>query len=108
MSTVKEADVESYLVSRVQAAGGVAEKVTVIGTRGFYDRLVVLPGGRVVFVECKKPKGGRVSRHQKIRHATYRALGAEVMLLKTLADVDHLVDRDAGGGVDRASVSASP
>ena len=41
---VKESAIETELMRRVDAAGGVAEKVTLLGRRGFYDRLVVLPG----------------------------------------------------------------
>jgi hypothetical protein len=89
---ISEKAVENYLLSCVAEAGGIAEKVTVLGNRGFFDRLVVLPGGRICFVEVKKPKGGRFSAHQVVRHDRYRALGAEVVVLKTLADVDLLLD----------------
>jgi len=57
-SSVKESVVEDYLVSQVEAMGGVAEKVTVIGSRGFYDRLVVLPG----FLWSVKSRVDRASR----------------------------------------------
>jgi len=56
-SVKREAAIETELIMRVRALGGIAEKTTVIGRRGFFDRVVVLPGGRVVFVECKRPKG---------------------------------------------------
>lgn len=85
---MKEVTVEQYLVERVEARGGTAEKVRAIGTRGFFDRLVVLPMGRVFFVELKRPKGGHLSPHQQKRIGLYRALGARVFLLKTLAEVD--------------------
>jgi len=103
-SSVKESVVEDYLVSQVEAMGGVAEKVTVIGSRGFYDRLVVLPGGRIIFVECKKPRRSRISPHQRTRHTTYRELGADVAVVKTLADVDRVL----AGGVHKTSVSTLP
>ena len=90
--TVKlESAVETELVMRVRALGGRAEKVTTIGRRGFFDRLVVLPGGRVVFVECKRPKGGRLSAHQIERHRVYRALGAVVVTVLNSADIDDLL-----------------
>ena len=90
--TVKlESAVETELVMRVRAIGGICEKVTVIGRRGFFDRLVVLPGGRVVFVECKRPKGGRISAHQIERHRRYKALGAVVAVVLNSADIDRLL-----------------
>jgi hypothetical protein len=88
---LKENSVEAALVARVRAAGGICEKVTVIGARGFFDRVVILPGGRVIFCELKRPQGGRLSPHQKARHAAYRALGAEVALIKNSEQIDKLL-----------------
>lgn len=96
---MREAMVEARLVIGVYDRGGVAEKVKALGERGFFDRLVVMPGGRVYFVELKRPKGGRVSVHQKERIARYRGLGASVHLIKSLAEVDAflaIVDSDSG------------
>jgi hypothetical protein len=90
---VRETDVEAYLVSTVESLGGVAEKTISPSGRGFFDRIVVLPGGRTIFVEVKRPKGGRVSIHQRTRHQHYAALGAEVVIVRTFTDVDRLVGR---------------
>lgn len=94
---MNESKVETYLVSRINAAGGIAVKTAALGIRGYFDRTVVLPGGRVVFCEVKKPKGGRVAVHQKALHQRFRALGAEVAVVKSFADVDRLVDVPAAG-----------
>ena len=88
---VKESSVERYLCEKVEAMGGIAEKVTTIGRRGFFDRLVVLPGGRTIYVECKRPKGGSFSAHQIQRHKVYRALDAEVAVVRNSADIDALL-----------------
>jgi hypothetical protein len=94
--TVKrlESAVEAELVTRVRLAGGVAEKVTVLGARGFFDRLVVLPGGRVIFAECKRPVGGRLSPHQILRADRYRRLGAQVAVVCNSGDIDRLLAVD--------------
>jgi hypothetical protein len=99
---VLENVVEDYLVKRVEAAGGIAEKTIALGTRGYFDRTCVLPGGRVIFVEVKKPRRSHTTKHQSTRHAAYIALGAEVAVVKNLADVDRLIDRDAAAGVQNA------
>jgi Holliday junction resolvase len=88
---LREAAIELELVRRVRERGGACEKVTVLGRRGFFDRLVVLPGGRVIFVECKRPKGGRLSAHQILRVHHYRQLGAEVAVVAYSADIDRLL-----------------
>jgi hypothetical protein len=89
--STREMLVESALIGAVEAAGGIAEKVTVLGRRGFFDRLIVLPGGRVVFCEVKRPRGGTFSAHQIQRHKVYRALGVEVAIVKNSADIERLL-----------------
>ena len=71
-SSVKENAIERELRLRVEEHGGECVKVQAIGRRGFFDRVVTLPGGRVVFVEVKRPKGGRVSLHQRQYHERFR------------------------------------
>jgi hypothetical protein len=91
MARVKESVVETELVKRVRAIGGICEKTRVLGRRGFFDRVVVLPGNRVMFVELKRPVGGRLSVHQMLRQAQYRALGAVVANVKCSEDIDRLL-----------------
>jgi hypothetical protein len=81
VSSPLESAIETELVMRVRAAGGRCEKVTVLGNRGFFDRLVVLPG-----------KGGRLSPHQIERHRVYTALGAVIAIVANSADIDRLLN----------------
>jgi len=87
----KESAVERELTARVRDRGGRCEKVTVLGSRGFFDRLILLPGGRVIFAELKRPRGGRLSAHQKMYRDEYVALGAVVVLIKNTKDIDALL-----------------
>jgi hypothetical protein len=50
-----------------------------------------LPGGRVIFCECKRPRGGRLSPHQKARHTIYVGLGCAVAIIKNQEDIDKLM-----------------
>lgn len=63
--TQLERDIERALVGMVKRHGGLCLKWVCPGWSGVPDRVVLLPGGRVLFVEVKRPKGGRLSELQK-------------------------------------------
>lgn len=86
-----ESFVESYLVDRVQATGGVVRKVQFIGRRGAPDRLCGWPNGRHGLVELKRPKG-KPEPHQQREHERLRAIGFRVDVLDTRAAVDAYVE----------------
>lgn len=90
-ATIKEAVVEAELIARVKRAGGLCEKVQVIGKRGFFDRLVILPGGRVYFVEVKRPAGGRLAPHQIWYMAAFSALDVAIAVVRNSADITALL-----------------
>lgn len=50
-----EKDIENRLVHEVEKAEGQALKLTVPGKAGMPDRLILMPGGQVMFVEVKAP-----------------------------------------------------
>lgn len=60
-----ERDIEKALVSAAKKAGGIAPKLTSPGTAGMPDRIVILPKGKVCFVELKAP--GQQPRPLQIR-----------------------------------------
>lgn len=59
-----EKDIEKKLKTLVERHDGLCLKWVCPGWAGVPDRIVLLPGGRVVFVELKRPKGGQFSRLQ--------------------------------------------
>lgn len=80
MAYIRESTIEKHLVSEVKKAGGMAYKFVSPGRRSVPDRLVLLPGGRVVFVECKAP--GEKPRPEQLReHERLRARGFTVVVL---------------------------
>lgn len=60
-----EKDIEQKLVKLVKRYGGKCPKWSSPGWAGVPDRIVLLPGGQIIFVETKRPKGSRVSALQK-------------------------------------------
>lgn len=87
----KESSVERELKRRVEALGGMCIKVEAVGQRGFFDRVVALPGGRVIFVELKRGRGGRLSAHQIWYMASFSSLGVAIALVKNKRDIDRLL-----------------
>lgn len=92
---IREASIEEYLRVRIVGLGGVCIKLSPTGLRGVPDRLIILPGPRVIFVELKRPKGGVVSALQHWWRDRLVALGCEHHFVKTRAEVDALIgDRE--------------
>ncbi len=75
-----EKDIEKKLVIGIKDLGGVALKFVSPGNDGVPDRLVILPGGNVIFCELKT-KSGRLSCRQRAQIRRLRALGIEVRVL---------------------------
>ncbi len=67
---MRESAIERHLVSIVRKLGGECLKFTSPGRRHVNDRLVLLPGGRVWFIELKqpgaKPRPGQVRFHGRL------------------------------------------
>lgn len=95
MNKQLETSVEDYLVDRVEKElGGMALKGAVPGRR-FLDRIVILPGGTTIYVECKRPKGGIYSAHQDETLDRLAKLGHRTARVKTKAEVDQLLEAPA-------------
>ena len=82
-----EKDIEAHLVRRVRDAGGKAYKFTSPANRGVADRVVVMPGGRVWFVEVKA-MGGRLSPLQRVFLDEVKGLGCNYKIVWSKEDVD--------------------
>lgn len=74
---MKESQLEGRLVRGIRAMGGKAYKFVSPGNVGVPDRLVVLPGGQVLFAELKA-EGGRLSAGQLMQIKELRRLGTDV------------------------------
>lgn len=87
-----EKEVEKYLIRQVEKIGGKCLKIPATYEEGIPDRLVIIPYGRIVFVEMKRPKGGKLSDVQRYQHKKLRALGCEVYVLKNNKEVDEFIN----------------
>lgn len=62
---MREKAIEAKLVRAVKSMGGLAPKFTSPGLDGVPDRLVLLPGGKIAFIELKAP--GKALRPLQVR-----------------------------------------
>ena len=73
---MREKSIEQKLVREVKAAGGVCPKLVCPGYDGMPDRMVLLPDGRLGFVEVKapgkKPRLLQTARHQMLEHLGFK------------------------------------
>lgn len=88
---IDERDIEGKLVRETQERGGLCLKLDSSTKKGIQDRLVLLPGARVIFVELKRPDGGRVSDLQKVRQTQIRRMGFPTCVVRDMAGLDKLV-----------------
>jgi len=84
-----EKTVEGYLVKRVKEAGGVAPKWVSPGMSGVPDRIVFLPGGRIIFVEVKAP-GKKLRPLQLYVKEQLEALGVDFRVVDSKEAVNAL------------------
>lgn len=86
-----EKAVERKLVELVKANKGLCIKLLCDNFIGLPDRLVLLPGGKIAFVELKTT-GKKPRRIQVIVHERLRALGFTVEVIDTIEGVKNFID----------------
>lgn len=87
---VSEKAIERYLVERARLAGMLCLKYSNPNMTGYPDRLLVTPGGGVVWVELKS-RGRRPAKIQLARMAQLMRMGHKVAVIDNRPDVDELI-----------------
>lgn len=85
-----ERDIEAALRRMVESHGGRCLKWVCPGWQGVPDRIILLPGGLVMFAETKRPRGGRLSKLQERWLAWLAALGFASWVVWTRDDIDRV------------------
>ncbi len=88
---MREKTTETKLVKAVQAIGGLAPKFVSPGLDGVPDRLVLLPGGRIAFIELKA-QGKTLRPLQVRRKKQLEALGFSVYCIDRPEQIGGILD----------------
>jgi hypothetical protein len=88
---MREKTVEQKLVAAVKSMGGLSPKFTSPGLDGMPDRLVLLPDGKMAFVELKAP--GKTLRPLQVRRKRQlEALGFQVYCVDRPEQIGGILD----------------
>ncbi len=92
---MRERDIEAYLRDQIKRLGGIAYKFVSPGNAGVPDRLVLLPAGRVAFVELKAP-GKKPTALQELQQKRIAGLGFKVLVIDSKEQVDEFIKEMLG------------
>ncbi len=84
--------IEQKLVKAVKNKGGLAPKFVAIGIDGMPDRLALMPGGRIAFVEVKA-EGKKLRPLQLRRKRQLEKLGFLHFTLDDERQIDEIIKR---------------
>ncbi len=88
---MREKEIEQSFVNAIKKNDGICPKLISPGYDGMPDRMAMLPGGRIAFVEVKAP-GEKPRPLQKARHKMLRKLGFKVYVLDSMEQIGGIVD----------------
>ena len=88
-----ESEIEAYLVKSVKNKNGLCMKWTSPGNAGVPDRIVIVPGGDVYFVELKaEEKRDNLSPLQKNFIQKLENLNCKVRVIASFQEVDEFIE----------------
>lgn len=88
---MREKNIEKKLVEEVRKRGGMAPKLVSPGLDGMPDRLVLMPDGKMSFVELKSPgKKPRPIQVRRIRQLV--SLGYGVYVVDSMDQIGEVLD----------------
>ena len=85
-----EKHIEQKLIAVVKALGGMAIKINSLSMSGLPDRLVLLPGGEVIFIELKAP-GKEMRPLQVKRKRQLEGLGFSVYCIDDVNQIEKIL-----------------
>ncbi|MBY6879675.1 VRR-NUC domain-containing protein [Clostridium botulinum] len=87
---MEESRIEKRLKKEIEKLGGKALKFVSPGVSGVPDRIVLLPQGRIIFVELKAP-GKKPRPIQKYRIKELTTLGFRVEIIDSIEGINNFI-----------------
>lgn len=92
---MREKEIEQALVKKINDRKGLCIKFIYPSMTGIPDRIILLPKGKIGFVETKRP-GGEPRPIQKKRIRQFKNLGFKVYVLDSKDNIDEIIKRIGG------------
>lgn len=92
MKQITEKLIEDYLVKEIKGLKGKTYKFISPGNIGVPDRMVLLPNGRIFFVELKSPKG-KPTAIQIRQIETIKSFGQRVFIANSFEAIDEIIKK---------------
>lgn len=90
-----EGYIERRLKKEAERRGWICFKFESPGNRGVPDRIIIKDDGTSVYVETKRPKGGRTSKLQDYQIGRIRRQNARVYKIKNIEELEEFFRKEA-------------
>lgn len=87
---MEEQKIERRLKKEIELIGGRALKFVSPGVSGVPDRIVLLPEGKVIFIELKAP-GKKLRPIQELRKKEFNKLGFDIRVIDSIEKISELI-----------------
>ena len=89
---MRESALEAKIKAKIQKKGGLCLKWVSPGFSGVPDRIALLPEGKILFIEVKRPglSEGRSTRQKRVA-SQLKNLGFEVIRVSDIGDLDEYI-----------------
>lgn len=91
MASPLEKEIERDVCKFAKSKGWLYYKFSSINNRGVPDRIFIAPGGRIIFVEFKRP-GNKPTSLQTFVHDTLKRQGCTVWIVDNVEDGKQLIE----------------
>lgn len=99
---MQESQIEKYFKQRIESGKGLCIKFTSASGSGFPDRIVLIPDGKVYFVELKAP-GKKPRPLQAAVHKTFLRYGHKVWVIDSKGKADEFLNAVLGAQISAES-----